>query len=134
MPPAACPTLTRNRIPGSIQLPGAVTLLVSAGSSTVLVPDLARQSLTEAEATLRRLGLRLGEVAEDSASLVAPGTVLGQSPAAGNEVARGALVSVTVAIAPLPAADSTSPPADTGDVAPDTSRARADTTIASNGT
>jgi serine/threonine-protein kinase len=121
--------------PGTpVELPGRVRLLVSAGASTVQVPDLAMQSLTEAEATLRRLGLRLGEVAEDSASLAAPGTVLGQSPLAGDQAARGARVAVTVAIAPMPAADSTLPPADTGGVEPDTASTRADTTIANGGT
>jgi serine/threonine-protein kinase len=104
---------------------------VSAGASTVLVPDLAMQSLTEAEATLRRLGLRLGEVLEDSAGLAAPGTILGQSPAAGEGAARGARVAVTVAIAPLPGVDSTSLPTDTSDVEPDTAGTRADTTITS---
>lgn len=117
--------------PGTaVGLPGSVRLLVSAGASTVQVPDLAMGSLTDAEATLRRLGLRLGEVTEDSAGHAAPGTVLGQSPAAGEEVARGARVSVTVAIAPPPAVDSMVPPADSGVVVPDTARARADTTIA----
>jgi beta-lactam-binding protein with PASTA domain len=115
----------------SVQLPGAVRLLVSAGASTVQVPDLAMQSLTEAESTLVRLGLRLGEVTEDPASLAAPGTVMGQSPGAGEEAARGSSVSVTVAVAPTPAADSTLPPADTGAVAPDTTRVHADTTTTS---
>lgn len=118
--------------PGTpVELPGGVRLLVSAGASTVLVPDLAMQALTEAEATLRRLGLRLGEVLEDSASLAAPGTILGQSPVAGEQAARGARVSVTVAIAPLPGADSMSPPTDTSDVEPDTAGIRPDTTTAS---
>jgi serine/threonine-protein kinase len=114
--------------------PGGVRLLVSAGPSSVQIPDLSMQSLTEAEATLRRLGLRLGEVVEDSASLAAPGTVLGQSPVAGEQAARGARVSVTVAIAPLPAVDSTSPPTDTSSVEPDTASARADTTMTSGST
>lgn len=110
--------------PGTpVVLPGTVRLLVSAGASSVQIPDLAMQSVAEAEATLRRLGLRLGEVLEDSASLAAPGTVLGQSPVAGEQVARGARVSVTVAIAPPPAVDSTTPP--------DTASVRADTTMTS---
>jgi serine/threonine-protein kinase len=114
--------------PGTpVELPGAVRLLVSAGASTVQVPDLAMQSLAEAEATLRRLGLRLGEVAEDSASLAAPGTVLGQSPAAGAQAGRGTRVSVSIASAPLPAADSTVLPADTSNVVPDSSSVRPDT-------
>ncbi|UCC73331.1 MAG: PASTA domain-containing protein [Gemmatimonadota bacterium] len=117
--------------PGTrLELPGSVRLLVSAGERTVLVPDLAVQSLAEAEATLERLGLRLGEVAEDSASLAAPGTVLAQTPASGYEVARGSRVSVTVAVAPVPAVDSTLTPEDTSTALPDTAGARADTMTA----
>jgi serine/threonine-protein kinase len=120
--------------PGTrLELPGNVRLLISAGESTVQVPSLAMQSLAEAEATLRRLGLRLGEVSEDPAGFAAPGTVLAQSPAAGSEVARGGRISVTVAIAPQPAVDSTPQPADTGDASRDTADARPDTTIAHGG-
>lgn len=118
---------TRPAAGTSVELPGAIRLLVSAGASAVRVPDLAMQSLTEAEVTLRRLGLRLGDVAEDSASLAAPGTVLDQSPAAGDEAARGTRVSVTVAVAPQPGVDSIVPAADTSNVEPDTSDIAPDT-------
>jgi beta-lactam-binding protein with PASTA domain len=87
--------------PGTpLQLPGAVQLIVSAGPENVRVPDLATRSLAEARATLERLGLRLGDVRQDSASLAAPGTVLRQSPRAGAVVERATRVSVTVAVAP----------------------------------
>lgn len=122
-------------VPGTpVGLPGGVRLLVSAGASTVRVPDLAMLSLTEADLTLRRLGLRLGEVAEDSASLAAPGTIMSQSPVAGDEAARGASVSVTVAIAPPPVVDSTLLPTDTNSVLPDTTNARPDTLPSGGGT
>jgi serine/threonine-protein kinase len=83
-----------------IQLPGKVRVVASAGPRTVAVPDLVTRSLTEAEAMLKRLGLRLGSVGEDSVSQAAPGTVLTQRPAAGTVVARATRVNVTVAVAP----------------------------------
>jgi len=87
--------------PGTpVQLPGQVQLIVSAGPPTVEVPDLITRSLAEARATLERIGLRLGTVREDSESLAAPGTVLGQNPRAGRVVDRATRIAVTVAVAP----------------------------------
>ncbi len=84
--------------PGTpLAAPAEVRLMVSAGPATVRVPSLVTRSLAEAEATLERLGLRLGRVRSDSTSLAAPGTVLAQSPPEGARVARGARVAVTVA-------------------------------------
>ncbi len=117
---------TRPRPGTPLELPASVRILVSAGQSAVTVPDLVMRSLAEAEATLGRLGLRLGEVADDSAGLAAPGTVIAQSPAAGDEVARGTRVSVTVAVAPPPAVDTNPVPADTGAARTDTAAAGAD--------
>ncbi|UCC47566.1 MAG: PASTA domain-containing protein [Gemmatimonadota bacterium] len=113
--------------PGTpLGLPGQVSVLVSAGPRRVRVPDLMTRSLAEAQATLDRLGLRLGEVSEDSASLAAPGTVLRQSPRAGVEVARATRVSVSVAVAPpKPLPPELRP--DTTPVVPDTLRAQQDT-------
>jgi len=87
--------------PGTpVQLPGQVQLIVSAGPPTVAVPNLITRSLAEARATLERIGLRLGTVRQDSESLAAPGTVLGQNPRAGRVVERATRIAVTVAIAP----------------------------------
>jgi beta-lactam-binding protein with PASTA domain len=127
--------------PGTpLGLPGQVSVLVSAGQPRVRVPDLLTRSLDEAQATLERLGLRLGDVSEDSASLAAPGTVLRQWPRAGSEAARATKVAVSVAVAPpkpLPPAlrpdttplmpDSVSVPQDTARQAQDTAAAAADT-------
>ncbi len=76
---------------------GKVRLFVSAGPPRVAVPNLITRSLAEADAELGRLGLRLGTVRRDSASLAAPGTVLTQSPASGTVVERATPVAVTVA-------------------------------------
>lgn len=123
--------------PGTpLGLPGQVSVLVSAGLPRVRVPDLVTRSLAEAQATLERLGLRLGDVSEDSASLAAPGTVLRQSPRAGNEVARATKVAVSVAIAPpkpLPPAlrpDTTSLMPDSMPVPQDTVRQAQDSAVA----
>ncbi len=87
--------------PGTpLQLPGTVRLFVSAGARRVRVPNLVTLSLSGAQETLERLGLRLGEVRQDSASLAAPGTVLGQTPASGTVVDRATRVVVTVASVP----------------------------------
>jgi len=87
--------------PGTpLQLPGTVRLFVSAGARRVRVPNLITLSLSGARETLERLGLRLGDVRQDSASLAAPGTVLGQTPASGTVVDRATRVLVTVASAP----------------------------------
>jgi serine/threonine-protein kinase len=84
--------------PGTpLTLTSTVRLLVSAGSRVVMVPDLMTRSLVEAEESLERLGLRLGDVAQDSASLAAPGTVLAQVPDAGTRVSRGTPIAVVVA-------------------------------------
>jgi serine/threonine-protein kinase len=102
--------------PGTVlETPGNVRLIVSAGPSRVRVPELLTLSVDEVSEALNRMGLRLGEVSEDTASLAAPGTVLRQSPEPGTEVARGAVVSVTVAITPpqVEPADTLLQPADT---------------------
>jgi serine/threonine-protein kinase len=109
--------------PGTpLEVPGSVRLIVSAGSLTPDVPDLSASSLDEARSTLERMGLRLGDVTERADSLVAPGTVLDQSPQPGSLVDRGAVVAVVVAIAPSPIqpVDSMALPVDTLDAQADT--------------
>lgn len=77
-----------------------VQIVVSAGLPRVAVPDLVSLSLAEAQKDLERLGLRLGTVGRDSASLAAPGTILGQSPSPGTVVERATRIRVTVATVP----------------------------------
>ena len=81
----------------TIVLPAAVALVISSGTSGVRVPDLEGRSLEDAKVALAALGLELGVVVVDSASTRAPGTVLQQIPGAGDFVAGGSAVSLTVA-------------------------------------
>ena len=79
-----------------VPIPTAVSLTVSLGPATVAIPDVTGQSYPRARALLEQLGLRVGRVAVDSLSLLAPNTVIGQSPAAGRSVTMGTAVSLTV--------------------------------------
>lgn len=87
--------------PGTVvTLPATIRVVASAGARRVRVPDLVDASLTEARATLARLGLEVGEVRRDHSAMTGPNTVIAQSPPAGTEVERGASVAVTVAEEP----------------------------------
>ncbi len=91
---------TRPAAGAPLEQEAPVRITVSAGMPRVAVPDLVSLSLSQAQRDLERLGLRLGVVGRDSASLAAPGTVLGQSPAAGVVVERATRIKVTVATEP----------------------------------
>jgi beta-lactam-binding protein with PASTA domain len=77
-----------------------VTVFVSSGPPQVDVPEVTGETETEARASLRAAGLRVGTVTKREEPSQAPGTVLSQTPAAGSPVAGGEAVSLTVAKAP----------------------------------
>jgi eukaryotic-like serine/threonine-protein kinase len=70
----------------------AVSLLVSRGANTVLVPDVVGLDDQAALATLGNAGLSGTEVQRDSTE--PQGKVLSQSPAAGKRVGRGSQVTI----------------------------------------
>jgi serine/threonine-protein kinase len=76
-----------------------VTLVVSRGSQKVAVPDVVGSSRADAEALLAGRGLQV-TVTEREITDKDPGTVLVQSPAAGQQIAKGGSVALTVAKAP----------------------------------
>jgi eukaryotic-like serine/threonine-protein kinase len=78
-------------------LPSIVTLVVSSGPTTVLVPDLVGAPFAEAKSRLEQLGLRTAVIQVDSASADPEGTIMSQSPAAGTQVEPGSGVSIVVA-------------------------------------
>jgi eukaryotic-like serine/threonine-protein kinase len=73
-----------------------VTLRVSKGAERVEVPDVSGQTEEDARSAIQGAGLRVGKVTEEE-SEEEPGTVLGQSPAAGKRVAKDSAVDLTVA-------------------------------------
>jgi eukaryotic-like serine/threonine-protein kinase len=73
-----------------------VTLQVSRGPEQVEVPDVTGSSQENASSALEGAGLRVGKITR-AESDQAPGTVLEQSPAAGQQVDKGAAINLTVA-------------------------------------
>jgi beta-lactam-binding protein with PASTA domain len=72
----------------------AVTLSVSSGARPVVVPRLVGQTQGDAVQALTALGLK--PLLQNVPSAQPAGTVVGQKPPAGNEVDRGAQVTVNV--------------------------------------
>lgn len=87
---------TTPSIGSSVPLPSAVNLVISSGPSRVEIPDVTGQLLPQAQALLEQLGLGIS-TSWDSLSYMAPNTVVGQSPAAGQSVRAGATVSLILA-------------------------------------
>ncbi len=80
-------------------MPSAVALVISAGPTTVLVPDLVGRPLSDATQLLRQVGLMVGEVAYaggGSAIADAAAVVGAHSPPGGSQVAAGSRVNITV--------------------------------------
>jgi beta-lactam-binding protein with PASTA domain len=79
-----------------------VTLQVSRGPEQVEVPDVTGDSEDNARSALEGAGLRVGKITREQSG-EAPGTVIEQSPAAGEQVDKGDAVDLTVAQAtPIP--------------------------------
>ncbi len=79
-----------------------VTLRVSRGPEQIAVPDVTGDSEANARSALEGAGLRVGEISEEESQEAEPGTVLEQSPGAGEQVDEGAAVDLTVASEPEP--------------------------------
>jgi len=86
-PPAGAPL-----VPGT-----GVTLVVSVGAPTIVVPDLAGLTRAEAEFALADVGLILGAMVRRTSMADEPGTIIEQRPAPGTLSAPGTAVNVTVA-------------------------------------
>jgi serine/threonine-protein kinase len=87
----------------TIERGSTVTMQVSRGPEQAEVPDVTGDSEENARSAIEGAGLRVGEVTEEESG-EEPGTVIGQSPAAGEQVDRNASVDLTVA-APTPIPD-----------------------------
>ena len=72
-----------------------VTIYVSKGGEEIEMPDLTGLSKSDAEAQLKKMGLKLGSVYEKYSNEEA-GTVIKQDPKAGTKISRGQTVDLTV--------------------------------------
>jgi serine/threonine-protein kinase len=73
-----------------------VTLTVSKGPERVAVPDVTGETEDNARSALEGAGLRVGKVTEEESDQD-PGTVIDQTPAAGDNVTKNTAVDLTVA-------------------------------------
>ncbi|WP_288312722.1 Stk1 family PASTA domain-containing Ser/Thr kinase [uncultured Selenomonas sp.] len=76
-----------------------VTIYVSKGGEELTMPDLKGLSKSDAEAKLKKMGLKLGNVYE-KASDEEVGTVIQQDPHAGSKVSKGQEVDIIVSKGP----------------------------------
>lgn len=75
--------------------PSPVALVVSAGPTTIMVPDVVGRPLADATQLLRQVGLRVGDIL--GATAPPPTAVIqAQMPAAGSMVTAGTKVDITV--------------------------------------
>lgn len=79
-----------------------VTLTVSKGPVKVKVPDLYGMSESQARKALEDAGLKLGSVHKDYSSSVSSGLVMGQGEDAGDKIAEGTSVSITISLGKKP--------------------------------
>ena len=91
-----------------IQPDEPVTLVVSGGPGTVVVPDVICQDVDEAQAEIGAAGLGFDVVGSQFSSECPEGTVAEQNPSGGTEVEQGTTVRVTQSEGPEP--DSTGSP------------------------
>ena len=76
-----------------VSIPSAVAIVVSAGSSVTVVPNLIGKSIGEARQALQGARLAVGNVSPPGS---AAGAVTAQSPVAGSQVAVGSRVAMQV--------------------------------------
>lgn len=80
-------------------MPSTVSLVLSAGPTTVIVPDVVGRPLTDARLLLRQVGLVAGDVsygAGGAAVTDAAAVVVSQTPPAGAQSASGSRVNLTL--------------------------------------
>jgi serine/threonine-protein kinase len=80
-----------------------IHVVVSKGGQGAVVPDVTGKLLVEAQSGLGAEGLQVGAVTELYSADKPKGQTLGQSPAVGALVTRGALVDVVISKGPPPA-------------------------------
>jgi serine/threonine-protein kinase len=73
-----------------------VTMTVSQGKQQVSVPDVTGETEDNARSAIEGAGLRVGKITQQESS-EDPGTVIEQSPAGGQQRAKGSAVDLTVA-------------------------------------
>ena len=78
-----------------------ITLTVSSGKEMTDVPDITNLTTEEAIAELDKAGLQLNpNVRREASDTVPDGTIVGQQPVGGTQIAKGSRISITVSSGP----------------------------------
>ena len=89
---------SRPRPGAQAPIPSTVSLVLSAGPTTVVVPDVIGRSLADARLLLRQVGLAVGDVQWGLGAVAdASASVVSQSPPAGAQAASGSRVNLSMA-------------------------------------
>lgn len=91
---------SRPRPGAQAPMPSAVSLVLSTGPTTIIVPDVVGRPLSEASQLLRQVGLTAGDVSYGNPSAIADAAsvVSAQTPFAGSQVVAGSRVNMTVGV------------------------------------
>ena len=89
---------SRPRPGAQAPMPSTVSLVISAGPTTIIVPDVVGRPVAEASQLLRQVGLVVGDIsyATPGAIADAAAVVTAQAPAAGSQALAGSRVNMTV--------------------------------------
>jgi hypothetical protein len=80
----------------------AVSVVVSSGSATVLVPQLVGLTQSAATAALTAARFTVGAITTVTSTAVPAGSVIDQTPAAGESVSAGTSVALLISAGPAP--------------------------------
>ncbi len=84
--------------PGALApTPSPIALVISAGPTTIVVPDVVGRPVSDATQLLRQVGLKMGDIRFGTVgSLEGSAVIQSQSPSAGSQVVAGTRVDITV--------------------------------------
>jgi serine/threonine-protein kinase len=95
---------TRPRAGSLVKRGAEIEVVLSLGARKIVLPDLAGKALAAARLVLENEGLTVGPALQIATDRGAPGSVVGQEPAPGVELAPGAKVALLVALDASPVA------------------------------
>ncbi len=94
--------ISQDPLPGSVVKEGmTVSVVISLGSESVTIPNLAGRPLREARVDLNKVGLRVGRISKIH-SPQEPDTVLAQSPSSDKQVVRETPIDMLLSLGPRP--------------------------------
>ncbi len=100
---AAGTVFSQDPLAGSrVRSGSTVTLFVSSGPGQTSVPSVVQLSRKQAEAAIRRAGLKVGRILPESSSMVPSGDATRTDPPTGTQLESGSAVTLFVSDGPAP--------------------------------